>query len=63
MALQLIKSLEKLGLSEKESKIYIEGLGLGKFSVMGISEKTGIKRPTCYLVLEELKKFGTINFR
>jgi len=60
MALQLIKSLEKLGLSEKESKIYIEGLGLGKFSVMGISEKTGIKRPTCYLVLEELKNKGLI---
>jgi sugar-specific transcriptional regulator TrmB len=60
MALELIKSLEKLGLSEKESKIYIAGLGLSKFSVIAISEKTGIKRPTCYLILEDLKKKGLI---
>ena len=60
MATELIKSLEKLGLSEKESAIYVAGLGLGKFSVMTISEKTGIKRPTCYLILEDLKKKGLI---
>lgn len=60
MTTELIKSLEKLGLSEKESKIYIAGLGLSKFSVMAISEKTGIKRPTCYLILEDLKKKGLI---
>ncbi|MEI7765782.1 MAG: helix-turn-helix domain-containing protein [bacterium] len=60
MAIEFIKSLEKLGLNEKESKIYLAGLGLSKFSVMSISEKTGIKRPTCYLILEELKKKGLI---
>ena len=60
MANQLVDSLEKLGLSEKESKIYLAGLGLGKFSVIAISEKTGIKRPTCYLILEDLKKKGLI---
>lgn len=60
MTIELIKSLEKLGLSEKESKIYLAGLGLSKFSVIAISEKTGIKRPTCYLILEDLKKKGLI---
>lgn len=60
MTAELIKSLEKLGLSEKESKIYIAGLELGKFSVVAISENTGIKRPTCYLILEDLKKKGLI---
>jgi sugar-specific transcriptional regulator TrmB len=60
MTTELIHSLEKLGLSEKESKIYVAGLGLGKFSVIAISEKTGVKRPTCYLILEELKKKGLI---
>ncbi len=60
MTIELVNSLEKLGLSEKESKIYTAGLGLGKFSVAAISEKTGIKRPTCYLVLEDLKQKGLI---
>ncbi|MFA6273613.1 MAG: helix-turn-helix domain-containing protein [Candidatus Paceibacterota bacterium] len=60
MTTELIKSLEKLGLSDKEAKIYVAGLGLSKFSVMAISEKTGIKRPTCYLILEELKTKGLI---
>lgn len=60
MKTELTKSLEKLGLNEKEAKIYLAGLGLNKFSVMTISEKTGIKRPTCYLILEDLKKKGLI---
>ncbi len=60
METELIKSLEKLGLNEKESKIYTTALSLGKFSVIALSEKTSIKRPTCYLVLEELKKKGLI---
>lgn len=60
MTIELIKSLEKLGLNEKESKIYTAGLELGKFSVVAISEKTGIKRPTCYLILEDLMKKGLI---
>jgi len=60
MTTGLVESLERLGLNEKEAKIYLAGLGLSKFSVIAISEKTGIKRPTCYLVLEELKKKGLV---
>ncbi|OGI69218.1 hypothetical protein A3A09_01530 [Candidatus Nomurabacteria bacterium RIFCSPLOWO2_01_FULL_42_20] len=60
MTTELVKSLEKLGLNEKESQIYLAAIKLGHFSVLGLSEKTGIKRPTCYLVLEELRKKGLI---
>jgi sugar-specific transcriptional regulator TrmB len=57
----LEKSLEKMGLSEKESTVYISALELGKFSVLALSGKTGIKRPTCYLILDELIKKGLIS--
>jgi len=60
MSTELIKSLKRLGLNEKESRIYITALGLGKFSVLALSEKVEIKRPTCYLVLEDLKRKGLI---
>ena len=61
MSPELVKSLEKLGLNEKESKVYIAALEMGKFSILALSEKTGIKRPTCYLVLYELIKKGLIS--
>ncbi len=61
MSAELTKSLEKLGLNDKESKIYIAALELGKFSVLGLSVKTSIKRPTCYLILDELIKKGLIS--
>ena len=60
MSPELVKSLEKLGLNEKESKVYIAALEMGKFSILALSEKTCIKRPTCYLVLYELIKKGLI---
>lgn len=52
--------LKKLGLSDKEAKIYLKSLEMGTFSVAGISSASGIKRPTCYLILDELIKKGFI---
>ena len=51
-----IEKLQKLGLTEKEAIIYVNALSLGTFSVSSIAHKTGIKRPTCYIVLDELAK-------
>lgn len=56
----ITKSLEKLGLNDKESRVYIASLEMGKFSVLSLANKTGIKRPTCYLILDELVKKGLI---
>ena len=53
--------LKKLGLTEKEAKLYVTALELGSFSVMGIAHKSGLKRPTCYLILDELVKKGLIS--
>lgn len=59
--MEIETQLKKLGLTEKEAKLYITALELGSFSVMGIAHKSGIKRPTCYLILDELVKKGLIS--
>ncbi|MBP9821280.1 MAG: hypothetical protein KBC98_00110 [Candidatus Pacebacteria bacterium] len=61
MSEEITKSLEKLGLNEKESRVYIAALKMGKFSVLALANKTGIKRSTCYLILDELVKKGLIS--
>lgn len=60
MQKSLIKNLETLGLTSKEAAIYLVLLEKGNSSVMAISEHSGIKRPTCYLVLDDLVKKGFV---
>jgi HTH-type transcriptional regulator, sugar sensing transcriptional regulator len=55
------KQLELLGLNNKEARLYISALELGSFSVLEVAAKSGLKRPTCYIVLEELIKRGFIS--
>lgn len=50
----LIPTLKLAGLNETEAKIYLACLELGSVSAWEIYKKTGIKRPTCYAVLENL---------
>jgi sugar-specific transcriptional regulator TrmB len=52
------RQLEMLGLSDKEARLYMAALELETFSVFEIAAKCGIKRPTCYLILDELTKRG-----
>jgi hypothetical protein len=52
--------LQKLGLGEKEAKVYLVLLSLGSASVASISNKSGLKRPNTYLVLDELRKKGLV---
>ncbi|HEX8974590.1 MAG TPA: helix-turn-helix domain-containing protein [Patescibacteria group bacterium] len=53
--------LQHLGLNEKQAKVYLAVLQLGKGSVPAISIKAGTKRPTTYLLLEELRMKGLVN--
>lgn len=58
----LTKKLERLGLSEKESLVYLALLEAAfGLSIAIISKKTTIKRSTVYLALESLKKRGLIS--
>jgi len=52
--LDLQKSLEFIGFSEKEVLVYLALLELGKGTVTQISRKAGINRPTGYHVLASL---------
>lgn len=56
--MELNKSLQYLGLNEKQAKVYLALLQMGSGSVPGISIKAGTKRPTTYLLLEELRMKG-----
>lgn len=54
----MVSILEKLGLSEKEAKVYLAALELGASSVQKIAQKAKINRATTYVILESLKKKG-----
>lgn len=51
-------SLMHLGLSEKGAIVYLALLELGKSTAPMIAKKSGIKRPTVYVVLDELRMRG-----
>lgn len=54
----LEKYLEEIGLSDKEASVYLALLGFDAATPSELSEKTGIKRSTVYVVLESLAKKG-----
>jgi HTH-type transcriptional regulator, sugar sensing transcriptional regulator len=62
----LYSQLQDAGINETEAKIYLAALELGQTIVSRIARKSGIKRTTIYLSLENLIKMGlisTINIR
>lgn len=56
----LLEPLKNLGLSEKEAKIYLALLQLGPSTPYQIANKAEIKRPTAYVIAEELVEKGLI---
>ncbi len=54
----VVQSLEELGLSEKEAKVYMAALALGPSPVQKIADAAGIKRVTTYVILESLTNLG-----
>lgn len=52
----LIKSLQNIGLSDKEAKVYLTLLQLGPSNPYKIAKHSGLKRPTAYIIAEELIK-------
>lgn len=55
------EALKQLGLDDKEASVYTGLLELGEASVLTISKKTGVKRPTAYLVLNALEARGLVS--
>lgn len=52
--MNLIESLQNLGLDEKEAKVYLALLQLGKSTAYSVAVRSGLKKPTTYVVLENL---------
>jgi len=55
------KELLKLGLSEKEIKVYMAAMELGPKPVQEIARRANINRVTCYVILENLMDFGLVS--
>ena len=54
-------TLEQAGLSSREAALYMALLELGPATVLAMARKAEMKRPTAYLVLEELLQKGLVS--
>jgi sugar-specific transcriptional regulator TrmB len=57
----LEKELQKLGLSDKEAKVYLSSMELGPSPVQAISQKAGVNRATTYVMIESLISRGLMS--
>ena len=57
------EELSKIGLSDKEASVYTATLELGPSGALQIARRTGLKRPTVYVILDQLKKRGLIELQ
>lgn len=57
---ELVGSLEQVGLTEKEAEVYLALLSLGSATAYRIAEQCEVKKPTVYVILEELRKKGLV---
>src|SRR3990172_6643061 len=58
---QLAQELEKIGLSEKEARVYLASLELGPSTAQTIAAKATVNRPTTYIMIESLIKRGLMS--
>lgn len=56
----LKKDLQKLGLNQKESIVYLSLLELGEVLLEDVVKKSGVKRTTLYDVINSLKEKGLV---
>ncbi len=54
MAYTQEEAIKALGFSEKEAKVYLALLEVGIGSAVSVARKAGVKRPTAYIILDEL---------
>src|SRR5262245_39925471 len=59
--MEIIDILKQIGLNEKEAQVYLALLELGTATVHPIATKASIKRPTTYLILEDLLRKGLVS--
>ncbi len=57
----ILTTLQSIGLSDKESRVYMAMLELGESSIIPIARHATIKRTTVYNYLEEFQRLGLIS--
>jgi len=55
---ELISGLNNIGLNDKQAQVYLALLRLGRGSAYAVSEQSGLKKPTTYVILDELVDKG-----
>lgn len=58
--MSLTSVLTNFGLTEKQAKVYLALLELSRALPSTISRKSGLKRPTVYVILEQLQEKGLV---
>ncbi|OGY87463.1 MAG: hypothetical protein A2233_00925 [Candidatus Kerfeldbacteria bacterium RIFOXYA2_FULL_38_24] len=59
--MNLQENLTQLGLTVKQAQVYLACLQLGVDTVYSIAKFTGLKRPTVYLILDDLENKGLVS--
>ena len=59
--MDILRILEQQGLSEKEASVYLALLQFEEALPSVVARKAGVKRPTCYVILEQLQKMGLVS--
>ncbi len=54
------EALRTIGLNDKETAVYLALLQMGRVSAYSIALKSGLKKPTTYVILEELIQKGLV---
>jgi sugar-specific transcriptional regulator TrmB len=60
LTMNIQESLQNLGLNDKQAKVYMALLELGQVTAYAVAERSGLKRPTVYVILEELRQKGLV---
>lgn len=58
--MDLLHNLTQLGLTKSQAQVYLACLQLGSDTVQHIAQYANLKRPTVYLVLEDLERQGLV---
>lgn len=58
---KLAKELEKIGLSDKEARVYLAALELGPSTAQQIAVKATVNRPSTYIAIESLIQRGLMS--
>lgn len=56
-----IKTLDKIGLNNKQANVYLALLELGEAKITDIAKQANLKRPTVYLIIAELELQGLVS--